>query len=97
MITVSLLQRVGIITAAGKIVDYDILTDKHTVMVIQGILRACNSSSDVPKNIREYITDRSAAGRSILNRFPECVILSTLRNHGSKLIDHLLLDNDQGN
>lgn len=102
MFTVSQLRNIGMVDNCGVLADFPELSDAQSMLVIREILNVLNeqqsTSQDtvamIDNNITKYMQKTSCAGRTIFTGFPQCVTRTILEKYKSKMIDHLLLLDD---
>lgn len=102
MFTVSQLRDIGMVDNCGVLADFPELSVGQSVLVIREILKVLNERQDtnqdtvtmIDNSITKYMQKTSCAGRTIFTGFPQCVTRTILEKYKSKMIDHLLLLDD---
>jgi hypothetical protein len=104
MFTVSQLRDIGMVDNCGIVTDFPELSVAQSVLVIREILNVLNDGhvegenqdtiAIIGDNITKYMHKTSCAGRTIFTGFPQCVTRIILEKYKSKMIDHLLLLDD---
>jgi len=104
MITVSQLRDIGMVDNHGMVTDFPELSAVQSTFVIREILNVLNDThatvgdSDIiamiDNNVTKYIQKTSCAGRTIFTGFPQCIVRLVLEKYKPKMIDHLLLLDD---
>jgi len=104
MFTVSQIRDIGMVDNCGVLTDFPELSVAQSVLVIRDILNVLNERQGVGENqdtvaiidnnISKYMQKTSCAGRTIFTGFPQCVTRIILEKYKSKMIDHLLLLDD---